>query len=109
MLLNAIAVFLLVTTIGCSDGPDHDVALACERDADCETGLCYTQSNPGYCTASCQNEGSTAQCPDFTICKRVQGGPALCILRCDAQGQCPDNSNCTAVPGSDLSACEPVR
>ena len=97
---------LLVTVAAC--GP-RDTAGACEADEDCESGLCYTESDPGYCTAECETEGETAACPDATVCKRIEGSVARCLLVCEDDAECPANSDCNNVPDSGLSACEPVR
>lgn len=87
----------------------EDVGNACDDDDDCVFGECFTDSDPGYCTAECENEGSTSECPDDTVCKRIQGGPARCILICEDDGGCPSNSECNDVPDSDgTQACEPV-
>ena len=85
-----------------------DTSAACDEDADCESGECYTDSDPGYCTAECETEGSTEECPTDTVCKRIEGGPARCILICETDDQCPENSDCNSVNG-DIDGCEPVR
>lgn len=98
----------LLAAVSCGGGP-QDVASSCETDADCASGVCYTGSDPGYCTAECETEGSTAECPPDTVCKRIEGGPARCLLVCDDDGDCPTNSECNDVPDSDgLKGCEPV-
>ena len=102
---NTVILFL---SVGCGY-PDHGIAGACAHDDDCPTGECYTGTDPGYCTAECETEGSTSECPVDTVCKRIQGGPASCLLLCEDTNHCPGNSECNSVPSSDgLSGCEPV-
>lgn len=96
----------LLLSIGCGD---DDTAAECDSNDDCATGLCFTESTPGYCTTECTTEGSTEECPDDTVCKNIEGGPARCILVCETVDDCPSNSDCNPVPGSSLTACEPVR
>jgi hypothetical protein len=94
--------------VACSPGPG-DVGSPCDGDEDCVFGECYTGSSPGYCTAECEDEGSTSQCPEGSVCKRIEGGPASCLVICVEDRECPGNSECTGVPSSGgLSGCEPV-
>lgn len=86
-----------------------DTGAECDDDGDCETGLCFTDSNPGYCTSLCLSEGSTEECPANTVCKPIQGGQLSCILICEEQSHCPDNSDCNNVSDTDLMGCEPVH
>ncbi len=112
---------------GCGDndddgpsGPYHPegVGNACSHDSDCPTNNCYLGPGGGYCTSDCQDEGSTDQCPDDTVCKPIQGGQASCLLVCGSEYYCPANttcddrwcpsgSSCVSVSGTDLWACEP--
>lgn len=102
------------------DGPGHPegVGNACIEDADCPTNNCYLGPAGGYCTASCEDEGSTDQCPIDTVCKPIQGGPRRCLLICGSTYYCPEGedclddwcpagSSCTDVANSDLMGCEP--
>lgn len=100
---------LLLVLLACAACGAHDVAASCGDDDECETGLCYTESEPGYCTAECGDEGSTDECPVDTVCKRIEGGPARCLLICEVNEECPPNSDCNNVSDSDFRACEPVR
>ena len=99
---------LAALACGGGGGP-HDVAGACADDDDCAFGECYTASDPGYCTAECENEGSTSECPEDTVCKRIEGGDPRCLLVCEDDGDCPDNSDCNPISESDLKGCEPVH
>ncbi|MFN7144908.1 MAG: hypothetical protein ACK4YP_14120 [Myxococcota bacterium] len=101
--------FLALALLLAACGPDHGIAGACRDDADCPTGECYTGTDPGYCTAACESEGSTAECPEYTVCKRIQGGEASCLLLCEDDHHCPANAECNEIPDSDgLRGCEPV-
>ena len=118
----AILTFTLTAglAVGCGgDGSNPaGVGNACETDDDCETDNCYQGPGGGYCTAECSNEGAVENCPDDTICKPIQGGPARCLLicgsesACDGSGdcpdaECPDGSSCVDISDSDQRACEP--
>jgi hypothetical protein len=94
---------------GCGPGRPADIGSPCRDDSDCVFGECYTGSEPGYCTASCEDEGSTEPCPEGTVCKKIEGGPASCLLLCEEDRECPPNAQCNSVPGSGgLQGCEPV-
>ncbi|MGM0557877.1 MAG: hypothetical protein ACQEVA_15940 [Myxococcota bacterium] len=119
------AILLLIASCGllvlsaCGDeGNPSEVGNACETDDDCETGNCYVGPGGGYCTTSCDSEGSTDQCPEDTVCKPIQGGPARCLLVCGSESACDDNgecgenecpsgSSCVDISDTDLRACEP--
>jgi hypothetical protein len=105
--MNKLALLVLFALSACRCGTD--VAAPCDSDDDCATGLCFTNTEPGYCTADCVTEGATTECPADTVCKRIEGGDPQCILICDDDNQCPTNSECNDVPSSDgLRGCEPV-
>lgn len=108
MTKNRMATLLLALLVTASCGP-RDVAGSCFYDEDCATGTCYTESEPGYCTAVCETEGSTSECPADTVCKRIEGGDPRCILVCEDDEDCPTNSDCNNVPDADVNGCEPVR
>ena len=86
-----------------------DTSGACDSDGDCDTGTCYTKTEPGYCTAPCDAEGNTAECPAGTVCKPIEGGNLFCILVCEEEADCPENSDCNPVSDTDLRGCEPVH
>lgn len=99
---------------GCSN---PGVGNACDVDEDCETGTCYVGPGGGYCTTPCENEGSTSECPEDTVCKPIQGGPRRCLLICGSESACaggaceddtcPNASTCVAISNTDVRACEP--
>lgn len=113
------AACLVLASCG-SDGPGHPAGIgnACAVNADCPTNNCYLGPWGGYCTATCQNEGSTAECPTDTVCKPIQGGARRCLLICGSKYYCPPDtvceanwcpygSSCTDISQSDLKGCEP--
>ena len=103
----ALVLVLLVALAGCR--ASEDIGNSCDDDDDCSFGECFTDSDPGYCTALCETEGSTSECPEDTVCKNIQGGPSRCILSCTEDQACPSNSECNDVPSSDgEKGCEPV-
>lgn len=122
MRLPALAILLVfalggMATAACGDN-SSGVGNACESDDDCETDNCYQGPGGGYCTTECDDEGSVDQCPEDTVCKPIQGGPARCLLVCGSNtacnkangcsdDACPDGSSCTDVSNTDRRACEP--
>ena len=116
-----IAVFTLLIVNACGDDePLHPEGIgnACTKNADCPTNNCYIGPAGGYCTATCQDEGNTAQCPVDTVCKPIQGGARRCLLVCGSKHYCPEGvqcegewcpagSSCTDISNSTLKGCEP--
>lgn len=113
------AAFLFL--VGCgSDGLSHPEGIghSCAVNADCPTNNCYLGPGGGYCTSTCQNEGSTTECPTDTVCKPIQGGARRCLLVCGSKYYCPADTTCEAswcpagsscvdISQSDLKGCEP--
>jgi hypothetical protein len=97
----------LVLAISACDDDDHDIGRYCESDGECMTGMCYRNDGANYCTLRCDDEGARNQCPEFTVCKRIHGGPHRCLLTCERDADCPRDSDCENVKNSGLRACEP--
>lgn len=102
---------------GGTDNP-AGVGNACAKNEDCATSNCYLGPGGGYCTTTCSDEGSTAQCPVDTVCKPIQGGARRCLLVCGsasacdgrsdcASAFCPSGSSCTSVSNTQARVCEP--
>lgn len=103
-----LCVMTSVFLVSCGDDDSAGVASPCERDAHCETNMCYTKSDPGYCTAPCSREGWSDECPEATACKKIDGGRYRCLLTCRDDRDCPSNSDCKKVSNTDgAKACEP--
>lgn len=102
------AVFFMIAVLGACGG-SGDVAASCDSDDDCDSGTCYTESDPGYCTQPCATEGSTGECLEGTVCKRIEGTVTRCILICENDAECGTNADCNSVPDSELMGCEPVH
>ena len=103
---------------GTTTGNAAGVGNYCEKNDDCPSKNCYIGPGGGYCTTTCSDEGSTAQCPLDTVCKPIQGGARRCLLICGSKSTCddpngcgaefcPSGSSCTSVSGSSSKACEP--
>ena len=79
--------------VGCDDDDDDDngsgheqgIGNSCDSNDDCPTDNCYLGPAGGYCTSTCQDEGSTEQCPVDTVCKPIQGGARRCLLVCGTE------------------------
>jgi hypothetical protein len=116
-----VVVIVLMASGGCGDDASphpEGVGNACTKNDDCPTNNCYLGPAGGYCTATCKDEGSTAQCPVDTVCKPIQGGARRCLLVCGSEYYCPKGatcgddwcpagSSCTDVSHSSLKGCEP--
>ena len=118
-----LSLWFLLAHAGCSGDDDagnpDGVGNSCVDDGDCETGNCFVRKGFGYCTATCKEEGSTAECPPDSVCKPIQGGERRCLLVCGSESACreqaecgrtycPTGSSCVDVASSDLSGCEPA-
>jgi len=116
-LFIAFFAFGIFTGLSCGDDDSSGVGNFCESDDDCETDNCFLGPGGGYCTAPCQGEGSVDDCPEDTVCKPIQGGPARCLLICGSDSacadgdceddECPSGSGCVSVDGTEARACEP--
>ena len=80
----------------------------CTEDDDCKTGECYQGPGGGYCTTDCNSEGSTAECPEDTVCKPIQGGPARCLIICGSDSVCGDTNQCDQLACPGGSSCVDV-
>lgn len=128
--LGVLSICAITLLLGCGntgdpggDDPNNsgnpaEVGNSCEKNEDCETDNCYVGPGGGYCTTPCNNEGAVDNCPDDTVCKPIQGGPARCLLICGSDSACedtndckdaycPDGSSCVDVSDTDHRACEP--
>lgn len=105
------------STAGGASGNPSGVGNSCTRNEDCATKNCYLGKGGGYCTTTCSDEGSSAECPLDTVCKPIQGGARRCLLVCGsasacrettcAKDYCPSGSACVSVSQTTAKACEP--
>ena len=98
--------FVLALLIAACGAPN--VGASCSTPANCDNGLtCSTAIAGGYCTRSCTTTGSTAECPDESVCDTVSGIGNTCVKICKAQADCRSDLGCNGVSGSNLKACKP--
>ncbi len=66
---------------------DCDVGAACRIDDDCEGDLeCIDTFLGGYCgKANCTGD---ADCPNGSLCAKVDGGSPTCLRKCDTDSDC---------------------
>lgn len=68
---------------------NHAVGFACNRDADCASGLCYRETDPygdpgrAYCTEPCDT--SAPDCPATFDCQDIATGSAACVAAADGK------------------------
>jgi hypothetical protein len=56
----------------------------CERDADCDGGVCITDLPGGYCSSDCEN----TDCPEGGSCWQLGETAFRCLLNCADDGAC---------------------
>ncbi|HEX5063829.1 MAG TPA: hypothetical protein VFV99_30830 [Kofleriaceae bacterium] len=102
------AVLVLVVAIGCSSTTNVGERCGQNRPV-CDESLSCSSSVPGgYCTTACSSPGSTAQCPDGSVCDDAPLLGLSCLRICDDLGDCGrDDVTCSAVTDSNLKACKP--
>ncbi len=92
-------------------GPDPAQAgrlgAACDRDADCEGGVCIANMPDGYCSQDC----SDAQCPATGSCWNLGTAGTLCLMNCRRDSDCRDGYVCdgdnTCYPGTPDNPVDP--
>jgi hypothetical protein len=122
-----VVIAVAVAIVACGDDDNNTgtvggnaagVGNFCAKNEDCPTNNCYLGPGGGYCTTTCNDEGSIDQCPVDTVCKPIQGGARRCLLICGSKSTCdnpngcdtnfcPSGSSCTSVSGTENKACEP--
>ncbi len=86
----------------------------CEADADCRSGLCFTELGTSYCSASCSSDddcGDVFHCRESVCVRGARGGlGAGCVTNADCAPEAPtcavrgDTSWCTASCTGECSA-----
>lgn len=100
------AVILLLASSCGTDPPN--VGGTCTASAGCDEGLtCNTTVPGGYCTTACTTSGSTAECPDESVCDAVSGAAVTCVKICNTKDDCRLDQDCNGVSGSNIKACKP--
>jgi len=102
---------LVVVLMGCGGGggsPPNVAGTCTAPDAGCSEGLtCDTTIPMGYCTKACTTAGTTAGCPEASICDQVSGGALSCVKICQVKTDCRADLDCNGVTGSNIKACKP--
>jgi hypothetical protein len=106
-LTRALLLLGLFAWIGCSSDPPN-ISGTCTAPAQgCDEGLtCDTDVAGGYCTKTCTTAGSTAGCPDGSICDTLSGTALSCVKLCSQQADCRSDLECNGVSGSSAKACK---
>ncbi len=93
--------------VACGGDPPN-VGATCTANGGCDEGLtCDTTVPAGYCTKSCATPGSTAECPEASICDAVAGTAMNCVKSCKTSADCRADQDCNGVSGSNTKACKP--
>lgn len=101
------ATLLAAVAVACSAGGDVLSGMSCDRDGQCETGLCVTQYENrvdvagGLCTEECEwldEDGETCEadcaedadtCPEgFSCLQYVKTGEKFCYEDCTQDADC---------------------
>jgi hypothetical protein len=104
-----LALLAMLSPAACSGSNPPNVGARCTLDAGCDQGLtCDTTVDGGYCSSACATAGSTAGCPDQSICDYVSGPTAPeCARVCTVQADCRADLECNGVTNSATKACKP--
>ncbi len=114
--------FVMVVSglIGCDKAkPPQTVGGTCDdAGAGCSGGeYCLTLVSGGYCTANCTTSGTTAGCPEGSVCDTVSnvadggtGTAIMCIKSCSQQSDCRADAGqtCNGVSGGSGKGCRPT-
>lgn len=99
-------VLALAAACGGDDAPN--VGGTCTATDGCDEDLtCDTSVTGGYCTASCTMPGTTAECPEGSICDTTSGTSITCVKICETADDCRNDLDCNGVSGSSIKACKP--
>ena len=99
------AVVILASACG---GDPPNVGATCTAGGGCDEGLTCDSSVPGgYCTKACTTSGSTAQCPEESVCDAVAGAAMNCVKICKTGTDCRPDQDCNGVSGTNIKACKP--
>lgn len=83
------------------------VGRACTTVDDCDNGqTCFTDVPGGYCSSTCQQEGTDEECPGGSVCAS-HSSRLLCSKLCETKEDCRADYECNGVSGSSLKACRP--
>ena len=105
--MRIVPLLVLLLSAACGDDPPN-VGGSCTAMDGCDEDLsCNTTIPGGYCTAPCATSGSTAECPEGSVCDTVSGTAITCVKLCKASGDCRTDLDCNGVSGSNLKACKP--
>ncbi len=99
---------IVVSAASACGGDPPNVGGTCTASDGCDEGLtCDTTVPGGYCTTPCTTSGSTAQCPEESVCDSVAGAAVTCVRICKTSEDCRPDQDCNGVSGSNLKACKP--
>src|SRR5438046_9267429 len=84
------ALVFTILLLGCGGGGDPpNVGAACTATGGCDEDLtCNTSVPGGYCTQACTSPGTTAECPDDSICDAIAGTSIACVKICKSSSDC---------------------
>lgn len=84
---------------------NHPVGYPCNADRDCQSGVCGSLGEVGFCTAACDPDAAQS-CPEGTACEEVGAGdePFYCVPVATLPG---DGSLAPGAPCADAADCHP--
>lgn len=102
-----VAAFFLVSALVVAGCGTSTVGLACTTADDCDNGqTCFTDTPGGYCSSTCQQEGTDEECPGGSVCA-AHSGRLLCSTVCETKEDCRADYECNGITGSSIKACRP--
>ena len=103
------AMLILVVAVGCSgNGPNVGDMCGVNRPVCDESLSCSSSVAGGYCTTACSSPGSTAQCPEGSVCDDAAPLGLSCLKICEEAADCGRSDvTCSGVTGSSIKACKP--
>jgi hypothetical protein len=101
--------WLIFLLVACGGDPNVGHQCSAQSPACDESLTCISTIPGGYCTASCGNPGTSADCPSGSICDDIGGGLGdYCVKLCNTTADCGRSDvQCNGVSGSNLKACKP--
>lgn len=96
--------------LACIEGPTEErtCRARCDRQGGCPGGgVCASFGGDNVCIPASREgeECSPELCDENTICVGETADDATCRRRCTDQADCPENTTCTSLGGTDSKAC----
>jgi hypothetical protein len=96
---------------GCASDPPNLGEACTFNGAECTDGLaCFATVPGGYCSQACTTAGSTAECPEGSVCGELastaNGKIIACLKICKVASGCRQDIPCSSLSGTDFKVCK---